>query len=137
MKLTYQRAVEAQVALNELSKINLPVESSIEIARLSNQIDVEAKIFASIRDKLINDYQVKPSHTEREDMLSFTCSALGVDSEDTQRVKEENLKKFVHEFQKLLDTETVELPENKIKLPKDILIKPKSLKAIADFIEVV
>jgi len=136
MKLTYKQTVEAQASLMELNKLNLPVGASIEIARLSNRIDAEVLIFAKTRDKLVKDYQIKPSHTEREDMLSFTCEAIGADSEETQKLKEQQLKEFVDKFHELLDGETSDLGEHKIQLPKDIVVKPKMLRAIADFIEV-
>lgn len=136
VKITYMEALEAQLALMELNKINLPIRASLAIARLSNLIDGEAKVFAKTRDKLVKDYSIIPSHTEREDVLSFSTTIEGATQDETKTLKESQLKEFVDKFHELLNTETNDLGDTKIELPEDVVFKPKMLKPLAKFIEV-
>lgn len=134
MRLTYRRALEAQLAVIELNKLNLPIECCLEVARFSNVLDDEMQLFARERDRLVKAYGIKPSHTEDEDILNLSTTIEG-EGEDTRSLKESQLKEFVSKFNELLERETPDW-DFKIKLPKGVRFKPKLLKPIADFVEI-
>lgn len=138
MKLSYRQALEASNSLMQLDKLELPIETGIQIARLSNMIDVELKIFTKERDKLVKSYKIKSEHADKEDFLSLSTAIEAEDGEDTRALKEETLREFVDKFEELLNQETPDYNIT-IPLPKDkgLTIKSKFLKAIEGFVEVV
>lgn len=136
MKITYKQALEASISLMELNKLNLPIRTGIAIARLSNLIDGELRLFAIERDKLVKTYKIIPSHTEDENILSFATNAKGEGGEEEKSLKMEVLREFTTKFQDLLETETPDWDIGLIPLPENIEFKPKLLKAIVDFVEV-
>ena len=132
MKLKYEKALKAQVALIELSKLNLPVKVSIQIARFANEIDREIKVLHQTRDNILRNYGINAKHGETEDSLSFS-----INSDETQEEKKAKLLEFVDKFKELLSQETNEIVDYKIMLPPDAIVKPSVLKALSDFVEVV
>ena len=130
MRITYQRALEAQLVLMELNNLNLPVKSAVGLARFSNFIDSELKIYDHERRKLIANYNIVVRHGDTETLFNLSCPT--VDEED----KEPNLREFTARFQELLGTELPDWDAEKIMLPEDLTFSPKRLKAVADFIEV-
>ena len=136
MKITYNQAVDAQKALVELNNIPLPVKVGLEIARLSNALDEEVKVFIQERTKLIKDYQIEPSHGEDEGMFTFITKVEGKTPKETKKLKESNLRTFADNMKELLESETKDIGKFRITIPDDVKLKPKTLKAIAGFIGV-
>lgn len=136
MKLTYRRILEIQMSLMEFNKLKLPIACSLDIAKLSNHIDIEVGLFTKTRDKLIRDFAIKPSHTEQTDVFSFTSTVKGEDDKETQELKKRNLTEFAEKFMELLESETSDIPIQSIHLPEDVVIAPKHLKILADFVRI-
>lgn len=130
MKLTYQKALEAQVALIELSNMILPVKASLSIARLANDIDREVKALHDTRKALLKNYNVKAQQSD-ENSLSFS-----IESSENQDEKKAKLLDFKDKFTELLNSETGEIPAYKIVLSDDAKAKAKTLKPLAAFVEI-
>ena len=136
MRLSYQRVVEALPTVVKLSAENLPIKTSLALARLSSRLDEELRVFAKLRDKLIQDHQVKATHTDQADTLKFSCMSTAENEEATQKLREKLLEEFVKKFTELLETETEELIEQRILLPDSITITAQMLKPLIGVIEV-
>lgn len=118
MKLTNEAILEARDPLMELMKEKLPVKCSFKVARLANRLNAHLKDFQDSRTVLFNKYGTK---NEKGQM----------------QVKEgdPNHEKFVADLKELMAIE-VEVIVEKIKLPEDLVIEPKTLMALEKLIEV-
>lgn len=127
--ITNKQILEANLALPYLLKLNLPIKSSLKIAKLSAEIDSRVSVFAKVRDALIKNYQIKISAGETADKITFSTTMGGEDS-----------GKYVIEFNdkinELTDSEVEDI-DIKISIPDDINIPPEAIKSLLPFLEVV
>jgi len=136
MNLTYEQCLEAKKVLSDLMDTDLPVKIGLDIARLSNIIDEEAKIYAKAAKSLIKNYEVKPTHSEGS-MVSFTSDVIGKNDDETRDLKKQKLLEWTEKMTTLLESTTKDINVEKIQIPADMLsLSMRKLKPIADFIEV-
>ena len=136
MKLNNLEAIQAQTALTELSKRDdIPIRASLDIALISNMVDVQVKAYGVVLQNLYKKYSIKPEPNESGG-IKFTCTAKGETEEATQKLVTENLEAFSEKLNTLLEANTEDLKFSKIKLPSDLKIKPESLKALVEFVEI-
>ena len=136
MKLTNMEALQAQARLAELgARDDIPVRASLDIALISNQIDVQCKAYGVVLQNLYKKHSIKTKPLETGD-VQFTCTAEGENEEATEKLRVENLEAFSEDFNKLLDAKTEDLTFKKIKLPDNITIKAEILKALVEFVEI-
>ena len=130
MKLTNLEAIQAQTALGELSKRDdIPIRASLDIALISNQIDVQVKAYGAVLQNLYKKYSVKAEPNESGG-VQFTCILEG------EVEKQENIEAFGEKLNELLEAKTEDLSFKKIKLPENITIKPEILKSLTEFVEI-
>jgi len=65
--------LHAQGALSRLIELDLPVKVSLDIALISNTVDVQAKAFGLVRDRLFKTYSIKTEAGDLEGSVSFLC----------------------------------------------------------------
>lgn len=118
MKLTNLEIFSAKEPLKRLIEERLPVKCSFKLAKLANKLDTEMRAIEVTRNGLVNKYGEK---NERGQM----------------QVKEDSagFHKFVAEFNSLMEIE-VEIVIERVQLPEDLSIEPRTLMALEKFIEV-
>ena len=141
MKLKNLEALQAQRALSKLIEVDLPVKVSLDIALISNMVDVQARAFGLVRDKLLKTYSIKTQPGEIVGSIKFESTVKGETEEETSKLQTENLEAFVEKFNDLMEAKTEDLQFKKIQLPKEVggkplQIKPEILKALVEFVEV-
>jgi hypothetical protein len=136
MKITYKQAIEAQGQLLALNQILLPVKESLKLARLTNFINSEIRLYIEARDKLLRQYKIKREHDDKTEGLYLTCELTPSESENAERFKEKKLKEFDRDFNELLDTETADYKGELIKLPETFEFKGHQISAVECFLEV-
>ena len=130
MKLTNVEAIQAQGALKELgAREDIPIRASLDVALISNQIDTQVKAYGVVLQNLYKKYSVRAEPNESGG-VQFTCTL----EDETQ--KKESLEAFAEKLNDLLEANTGDLNFRKIKLPEDITIKPETLKALTEFVEI-
>ena len=135
MKLTNMEALQAQAKLAELGAMDLPIRASLDVALISNQIDVQCKAYGVVLQNLYKKYSIKAEPLETGG-VQFVCSLEGEDKEATKKLEQENMVAFSEKFNDLLEANTADMSFKKIQLPSDITIKPEILKALTEFVEV-
>ncbi len=128
MKITNKQAVEAQQAIMSLLGLDLPVKVSLEIAKLSVNVDKQVAAFTKVRDSLIQNYQIKVSAGDTAGKMVFSTNITG------EKEKEVALLEFMSKVNELVDSETDDI-SGAIHLPDGINIKPEILKPLVQFIE--
>ena len=142
MKLTNMEAIQAQGALAELGKRDdIPFKASLDIAIISNMMDIQIKTYGEALQKLYAKCSVKATPQEAGG-VQFTCFA-GKEpekdcpmDEETAKVRQENLSAFGEKLNELLGETGKDIEFQRIKLPEDINVKSETLKPITEFIEV-
>ena len=129
MKLTNLEALNASGALAKLMEKDLPIKASLDIAIISNMIDVQTKAYGVVLQNLYKKYSVKAEPNESGG-VQFTCILEG------EAEKQENIEAFGEKLNELLEAKTEDLSFKKIKLPENITIKPKIMKALTEFVEI-
>ena len=136
MKLNNLEAIQAQQGLAELSKRDdIPIRASLDIALISNMIDVQVKAYGVVLQNLYNRYSIKTEPIEGGG-VKFTCTAEADTEEATEKLRTENLEAFSEKLNDLLEAKTGDLVFQKIKLPSDIKVKPEILKSLMEFVEI-
>ena len=128
MKITYRTAIEAQHSLGTLSSINLPIKTSLEVAKLALDMEREVNAFIKVREQLIKNYKIKIGLANQDGQVEFTSTNEG------EREKEEAVADFVVKINELINTETEDIT-GKVHLPSDIIVSPATLKPILAFVE--
>lgn len=123
--ITNKQILEANLALPYLLKLNLPIKSSLEIARLSVEVDKRVKVFSTVRDTLISNYQIKISAGETADTINFT-------SESGDKGKD--VIAFNDKINELVASEAEDISV-RVHIPDDIVIPPEIIKPILPFLE--
>lgn len=136
MKLNNLEAIQAQGSLSRLMEIDLPIKVSLDIAIISNIVDVQVKAYGVVLGNLYKKYSIRPEASEGEGTTRFTCSVAGENEEASIKLRGENLEAFAEKFNDLLEAKTEDLTFKKIQLPSDITIKPEILKALTEFVEI-
>ena len=121
--LTNKQILEANLALPYLLKLNLPIKSSLEIARLSVEVDKRVKVFSKVRDTLISNYQIKVSAGDTADTIKFS-------SDDNEK----DVIEFNNKINELVESEVEEISV-RVHIPDDITIPPEIIKPILPFLE--
>lgn len=136
MKLTNREAIEAQVALQRIVVMDLPVRISLDFALLSSEIDRQAKAYSLVRDTLIKNYKIKLELGDTAGQVRFSTGIKDNDSEEARQQKAKALEDFVERFNELMDSETGDIQFGKVRLPENVNIKPETLKPLLPFLEV-
>lgn len=134
MKITNRGAVEARQALGILTSINLPIKTSLEIARLAYTVEKQVAACAKVRDTLIKNYKIKIGVGDGEGTVTFSTTVTGENEEETKRLKMEAVTEFVAKVNELMEMDTEDIQE-KFHLPENINIAPDTLKPLVPFIE--
>ena len=129
MKLTNLEALNASGALAKLMEKDLPIKASLDIAIISNIVDVQTKAYGVVLQTLYKKYSVKAEPNEKGG-VQFTCTL----EDETQ--KQENMEAFAEKLNDLLEANTADMQFKKIQLPEDITIKPEILKSLVEFVEI-
>ncbi len=125
MKITNKEAIILQNFINEyLMGLKLPMASSLDIARLANEVDRQIAAVARVRDKLFKEYKIKTKVGEEEG----TIIIANVDGSD------EAITEFTAKMDELAAAETEDIV-SKIHLPTDLIITVAQMKIIAPFVE--
>jgi len=135
MKLTNMEALQASGALARLMEMDLPVKASLDIAIISNMVDVQTKAYGQVLQSLYKKYSIKAESQEKGG-VQFICTLEGENEEATAKLRQENLEAFSEKLNDLLEANTGDMQFKKIQLPSDITIKPEILKALTEFVEV-
>lgn len=134
MKITNRAAVNAQQALATLSGMNLPIKTSLSLARLSVELETQVHSCILVRDQLISQYKIKISLSkENSDKVEYNITIEGTDSESTQKLKEAALTDFTVKINELMDAEGEDVL-TKVYLPDNIEVNSATLKAILPFV---
>lgn len=134
MKLTNYEVLQAQNKLAELSqRDDIPIRASLDIAIISNMVDVQVKAYSTVLQTLYKKYSVKAE--PGENTIKFTCT-LKDEADETGELKSANLQAFLEKLDSLLEANTADIQFNRVKLPSDIKIKPEILKALTEFVEI-
>ncbi len=124
MKITNREAIILQNFINEcLMGLKLPIPSSLEIARLANEVDRQVGAVARVRDKLFREYQIKTNVGKEEGTIIIS----NVDGND------EAVTEFTTRMDELAAAETEDIV-SKIHLPAGLIIPIEQMKIIAPFI---
>jgi len=123
MELTNGEIFNATKTLEELFSMELPVRTSMSIAKLSTKLSELFQSIDKVRNGLVTRYGAMDIKTNQ---LSITPES-------------ENWQKFLSELNELMAQKT-ELVFDKIKLPqviegKPLMIKPSSLAMLGKFVE--
>ena len=123
MELTNGEIFNATKTLEELFSMELPVRTSMSIAKLSTKLSELFQSIDKVRNGLVTRYGAMDIKTNQ---LSITPES-------------ENWSKFISELNELMAQKT-ELVFDKIKLPqviegKPLMIKPSSLAMLGKFVE--
>ena len=129
MKLTNMEVLNASGALAKLMEMDLPIKASLDIAIISNMVDVQTKAYQVVLQNLYKKFSIKAEPNESGGVL-FTCTLEG------EAEKQENIEAFSEKLNELLEAKTEDLSFKKIKLPEDITIKPEILKSLTEFVEI-
>lgn len=129
MKLNNMEALNASGALAKLMEMDLPIKASLDIAIISNMVDVQTKAYQVVLQNLYKKYSVKAEPNESGG-VQFTCTLEG------EAEKQENIEAFGEKLNDLLEANTADMSFKKIQLPSDITIKPEILKSLTEFVEV-
>lgn len=141
MKLTNMEAIQAQWALARLAgRDDIPIKASLDIALISNMVDVQIKAYKTVLGNLFKKYSIK-SETKENGAVEFTCTAEGENEEGTKILRAEKLEAFREKLNDLLEANTGDLVFTKVKLPtkfdgKELCIKSEILKPLTEFVEV-
>ena len=135
MKLTNIEVLNASGALARLMEMDLPIRASLDIAIISNIVDVQTKAYGVVLQNLYKKYSVKAEPQEKGG-VQFTCIAEGENEGATAKLRQENMEAFAEKLNELLEAKTEDLSFKKIKLPENITIKPKIMKALTEFVEI-
>lgn len=135
MKLTNMEVLNASGALARLMEMDLPIKASLDIAIISNMVDVQTKAYQMVLQNLYKKYSIKAEPNESGG-VQFTCTLKGENEEATAKLRQENLEPFAEKLNDLLEANTADMQFKKTKLPGDITIKPEILKALVEFVEV-
>ena len=142
MKLTNMEALNASVALKELgARDDIPIRASLDIAIISNLIDVQTKAYGQVLQNLYKKYSIEAKPQENGG-VQFTCTAGTEPKEgkeldkETAKLRRENMEAFGEKLSDLLEANTADMNFKKIKLPDDITIKPEILKSLTEFVEI-
>lgn len=118
------------MALAELLTMDLPFKTSVDVVRLSNEIDHQVQEMTQVRNVLLKQYNVKVTKGAEANQIHFSLiDDLGEDE------KKRLLGEFSAKIEELSNmtgddiTRTINLPD----LPDTI--KPELLKPIIGFIE--
>ncbi|TRZ83638.1 hypothetical protein D4R86_00440 [bacterium] len=103
--------------LKKLGEMDLPIQTSVMIAKGFKELDVVIKSYQETKQKLLDKY--------------------GTISEDKQKYtfEDENLVAFQKEFEELLNVEN-EVKFDKVTLPKDMKLSANFLMALENFIAI-
>ena len=127
MKVKNGEIANSVESLNILSGMELPVKTSLQVAKLVNKLSVPVQEINSVRQGLVKKYGI--TFEKNEDGSTAIKSEV-----------EGNVLKFVTEIEELAILET-EIVVDKIKLPtevdgKSLEIKPSVLVTLEKFIDV-
>jgi len=142
MKLTNMEVLNASGALAKLMEMDLPIKVSLDVAIISNLVDVQTKAYGQVLQNLYKKYSVKAEPQENGG-VQFTCT-IGADkpddglaiNEETAKLRQENMEAFAEKLNDLLEANTADMNFKKIKLPDNITIKPEILKSLTEFVEI-
>ena len=129
MKLTNMEVLNASGALAKLMEMDLPIKVSLDVAIISNLVDVQTKAYGQVLQNLYKKYSVKAEPQENGG-VQFTCTL----EDETQ--KQENMEAFAEKLNDLLEANTADMQFKKIQLPEDITIKPEILKSLVEFVSI-
>ncbi len=126
MKLTNGEIANSVESLNILSGMELPVKTSLQVAKLISKLNVPVNELNSVRQGLMKKYGI----------------TFGKNEDGSTAIKSEvegNVLKFVTEIEELANLEA-EIVVDKIKLPQEVdgkalEIKPSVLVALEKFID--
>jgi hypothetical protein len=133
MKLTNDQALVAQQSLGHLLELNLPVNCSIEIAKISVALDKQVETFRKVRDSYIANYQIRLEDLDT-DKVKFTSALKGKNDEETEQIRNKALMEFSDKINELINSEGDDIP-GEIHLPDNVSVKPEYLKSIIGFIK--
>ena len=108
--------------------MNLPIKTSLEVAKLALDMEREVNAFIKVREQLIKNYKIKIGLANQDGQVEFTSTNEG------EREKEEAVADFVVKINELINTETEDIT-GKVHLPSDIIVSPATLKPILAFVE--
>lgn len=128
MKITNDRAVLAQQSLHKLVNKELPVKTSLQIARLSLAIDQQVSAVMIVRDALISQYRIAVNVSD------VGTPVLKLDDEISEEEKTLALQGFTQKLNEVMEEEGEEI-NTTFSLPETISITPDELKPIIGFIE--
>lgn len=147
MKVTYKQVLEASKPLLELTKIGMPIKTSLEVARLSSRVDSEIEIYKRTMQGLLAKHELNPRQAQKEGWLNFSMQDEGENEEESEKLKRQKLETFLGELNELLNTIIPDFDIDRITVPESALLalaksendeaQPHSLKSISAFIEVV
>lgn len=116
MKLTNGQIFTASRALPQLMGQKLPVQVSMRIVRLAQEIDTNMAVFNAVRNQLIERYG-----EGEEGKRSIQPNTPGMEA-------------FVKDLQELMSQEVDVTFGEKIKLPWTVEVEPSTLVALEHFI---
>ena len=118
MKLTNGEVFSAREPLMKLLEERLPVKCSYKLAKLANKLESALKAIEKVRSGLVKKHGEK----NEKGQMQVKEGSAGYDL-------------FVDEFNELMALE-VEIIADKVQLPEDLTIEPRTLMALEKFIEV-
>ena len=135
MKLNNMEVIQAQGALGKLGELDLPIKVSLDIALISNMVDVQVKAYQTVLQGIYKKYSIKTEPLETGG-VQFNSTADGETEEATVKLRQGNLEAFSGKLNDLLEANTQDMSFKKIQLPSNITIKPEILKSLTEFVEV-
>ena len=139
MKVTLRDAVDIYKMTLALGQVSLPFKASLDLARLSNLAEKEARLFTDQRKKLEAEYGVVAEARE-DDLMSYATTLEPDNGDDTEEFKKAKVTEWLTRFNELVMQETAEWDMPIIQIPaaklEGLTYTPLQLKAIAPFIEV-
>jgi len=123
MELRNDEIFGAMKALEELFNMDLPVRTSIAMAKLIGKINEAYQAIDKVRTGLVNKYGEPDENTRQT----------------TVKPDSENFPKFMEEYNELMSQKT-ELVIEKVKLPQNVngnpvVVKPLTMMSLEKFIE--
>ena len=123
MELRNDEIFGAMKALEELFNMDLPVRTSIAMAKLIGKINEAYQAIDKVRTGLVNKYGESDEKTRQT----------------TVKPDSENFPKFMEEYNELMSQKT-ELVIEKVKLPQNVngnpvVVKPLTMMSLEKFIE--
>ena len=123
MELRNDEIFGAMKALEELFNMDLPVRTSIAMAKLIGKINEAYQAIDKVRTGLVNKYGESDENTRQT----------------TVKPDSENFPKFMEEYNELMSQKT-ELVIEKVKLPQNVngnpvVVKPLTMMSLEKFIE--